>query len=321
MLLELTKRCVSLALSAFNGFAFSIYITLFLYGLLPSSFDRHLIFLLILFLIILFLVYAIAHRFITIRLHFNLIISCINIVILYFLLVLSIPGDLGYAPPTADSGPGSGEPKQVSCAELRSILTSIGVPALRDTPPTPSTIVPLILPPDSSINASSQLILMSLNRAGYTSFATYQVDCGLMFVTAPEHILDDGEPHPDRWSNSVSIKMASFSLGEYLRALFFPAKARFRVFAVFLTGQFAPPVDRDIERGQLGGLYLRGFPGTPNLPNVTVSNGLYCYVYIYEFYNAGQGEAFVKSSSITGYAHLEKSGILAMLDELEYLSQ
>ncbi|MGO7486697.1 hypothetical protein ACCT28_36740 [Rhizobium ruizarguesonis] len=320
---ELIKKYTSLALSAFNGFVFSVYITVFLDAFASIILDTSIIVTLILFLVILLSVYYTIYRFFTIGLRLNIIIFCINIALLFAFslqFTLQAPRSIPSGSPNPRPSPGP-SPTEVSCAELQGILTSTGVPALRDTVPTPSTMERLLLSPYNSIRASSQLILQSLNAAGYKSVSTYQVDCGLMFVTAPEHILDDGQPHPDRWSNSVSIKMASFSLSEYLRALLFPAKARFRVITVFLTGKFAPPEDQNIQRQKLTVLYLHGFPGAPNLPNVTVRNGLYCYVYIYEFYNSGQGEAFVKSSNITGYEHLKKSGVLAALDYLEHISQ
>jgi hypothetical protein len=169
----------------------------------------------------------------------------------------------------------------------------------------------------STVGEVSDAILTALERSGYVERSFYQTgDGGIALVTRLEMITSDGSPAPDaeRWPAGYDNNPASFA--DFVRGLFYAKAGRYRdiVFilqeASFRTSGIKATAE-DAEKWLTQGLI--------KLPSELASKPFgkdsTCTALIYEFTSAGTAEKPVPvKSSLTGKQHLQKAGLLALLE-------
>jgi tetratricopeptide (TPR) repeat protein len=162
----------------------------------------------------------------------------------------------------------------------------------------------------------SDAILDALRHSGYVEYSFFQTgDGGVALVTRLEKITNDGTPaaEGERWPAGFNNDPASF-IG-FVRGLFYARPGHYRVI-VFILQEASFTQSRDTVTGQTAEDWLTG--GANKLPPAIrqrpFGKDSTCTALIYEF--ASDGSAAVKGvvSTLTGRQHLQRAGLLAVLE-------
>ena len=141
---------------------------------------------------------------------------------------------------------------------------------------------------------------------------------GFALASSIERINPDGSTNEnDRWLEDVP-PMRKFSIADYVAALFRARPGRYRVIVFVLTDK--PPTQNTDARVSSDEAKLWTKKGAESLPKeiaqMEYTADYKCTALVYEFKTlAGAKPQFVEPSEITGRMHLEKSGILAALQQ------
>jgi hypothetical protein len=140
---------------------------------------------------------------------------------------------------------------------------------------------------------------------------------GFALASRLEHINPDGTASEDRWSREV-VPMRTFSIGEFVHALFRARPGHYRVIVFVLTNK---PLTQDIRmrvNSKQADLWTQdGANALPKeMAEMEYTTDYRCTALIYEFKSLANGEAtFVEPSDVSGKRHLAKSGLWAALQQ------
>jgi len=157
----------------------------------------------------------------------------------------------------------------------------------------------------------------ALEESGYIEKSYLAVPDGFALVTHLEQINRDGTPkEPGRWSLEKE-PLRSFSLGEYLRALFFADPGLFRIVVFVVTPHPFPRSGEVIERDDAMDWLRDGLNRLPpSVENQDYTDEFRITALIYQFEKPETGEPRLSRSNITGEGHLVGSGFLSKLENL-----
>ncbi len=225
---------------------------------------------------------------------------------------LGLRGGTRGAPPA----PGSAASSESSAS------SAIASPALPDFPwPPPSASTSYVLARTmfkrhNTVGEVAETIVAALERTGYVERSFYRTtDNGVVLVTQLERINDDGtaRTESERWP--AALDQSRSDLARFLKGLFFVERGRFRRIVFVLQER---PFSQ--SNAQVTGLEAREWirKGLNTLPP-EVANRSYgdsnCTVLIYEFESEGKDKApKIVDSRLTGRQHLEKAGVMALLE-------
>lgn len=156
----------------------------------------------------------------------------------------------------------------------------------------------------------------ALDRVGYTDRSYFTVPDGYALVTRIESIEPDGTPKAgaERW-NLTSPGIASFSLSDYLKALFSAKPGLYRVIVFVITSRPFRATGKPPTAGETEDWLSRGYNVLP--PDVGVlryTDEVACTALIYEFEKAPAGTAQIRRpGQVTAQQHLERSHLLSAL--------
>lgn len=159
-------------------------------------------------------------------------------------------------------------------------------------------------------------ILTALERRGYVERSFFGTPGnGVALVTRLERIKDNGASvdENDRWPVDDLDLSSSSSVLKFLTGLFYVDKGRYRVI-VFILG--APPFSQSPERISSEEALNWLQSGDDKLPPEVRErpfNDSTCDVLVYEFASDGTSVKMVRSH-LTGREHLEKAGVLTLLE-------
>jgi hypothetical protein len=222
------------------------------------------------------------------------------------------------APPEAEApGPDLGAPSGGG--------GSAAQPTLPEFPwPPPAASASYVLP-DRLLDSYRTLgdvtgaILAALEQNGYVERSFFRTDPGgVALVTRLERINDDGSPSAEneRWPASAQRQDSTRGLLDFLQGLFFVDPGHYRVIVFVLQDiPFAQSAEA-ITAQQAHAWLTSGANVLPreiaNLPFA----GAHVTVLIYEFASDGS-KVQVVTSQLTGKQHLEKAGLLTVLDKVQ----
>ncbi len=207
----------------------------------------------------------------------------------------------------------------VKSLEMRLRLNE-SAPSLPEFPwPPPTASSSYVLPDDLLVSYETvgevvDAIISALERNGYVERSYFQTKPGgVALVTRLERINEDGSPasQQERWSAGKQ-DYASKDLVGFLRGLFFVDPGHYRVIAFILQDPSFVQSDHVISADEArkwltsGGNVL-----PPEIARLPFGDG-HCTVLVYEFASDGSKVALVESK-LTGKQHLEKSGLLTVL--------
>jgi hypothetical protein len=158
----------------------------------------------------------------------------------------------------------------------------------------------------------------ALERNGYLESSYYAVPQGFALVTKMEQIKTNGQSSDKavRWIVARQ-PLSTFSLQEYLRALFGAAPGRYRII-VFVVTPHPFSQSEAIVTPKEGARWLRqGLDQLPNPIGRLSFEGLKCTALIYEFVRTSDvaDPEIQKPSHLSGRDHLEMSGIWRRLSK------
>ncbi|TIL42785.1 MAG: hypothetical protein E5Y86_25625 [Mesorhizobium sp.] len=199
-------------------------------------------------------------------------------------------------------------PPRPNCEQFQALR----LPSFPDKIPSPSAIASIHwdaeLGRKITVETVSDHLHTDLVAAGYFSRSFFRLDCGFAIVTQMEHINDDGSPATDRWNTAVDIRLDSFSLIAYLRALITMPQGRFRVIVFFVTADFWPPSESTTNMYTTQAWIRQGATQMVDLPEIPYFPYFSTFAYIYEFQKTPETTAFVASSRMLGVEHLARAG-------------
>ncbi|MGO9547170.1 MAG: hypothetical protein ACLPPF_20545 [Rhodomicrobium sp.] len=161
----------------------------------------------------------------------------------------------------------------------------------------------------------SSAIISALEQSGYVERSFFQTgDGGVALVTRLEKIALDGAPaSPDRWPSGFDNSPAGFV--DFIRGLFYVEPGHYRVI-VFILQEKSFSVSNSLATGKDAETWLT--MGMNKLPaafeNRPFGKDSTCTALIYEFTSDGTAARGVVSS-LTGKQHLQKAGVLAVLEK------
>jgi hypothetical protein len=140
---------------------------------------------------------------------------------------------------------------------------------------------------------------------------------GFALASRMEHMNADGTANEDRWSREDD-PMRTFSINNFVRALFQARPGHYRVIVFVLTNK---PLTEDTKvrvSSEQAGLWTK--EGAHTLPKeiaeMEYTADYQCTALIYEFKTLAGGKAtFVEPSEVSGKTHLQKSGLWAALQQ------
>jgi hypothetical protein len=155
----------------------------------------------------------------------------------------------------------------------------------------------------------------ALEDSGYVERSFFRTPVGgTVLMTRLERIDDDGSPARagDRWG-APPLQADAAGLGQFLRGLFFASPGRYRVIVFVIQDRpFTEDVDKPMSGEKAKKLLRGGGSGLPKGVAAQPVAGSQCTALIYEFANDGRAMRRVESR-LSGRQHLEKSGIIALL--------
>jgi hypothetical protein len=237
------------------------------------------------------------------------------------------------APPVPVSAPmaaPSPAPSEIKTAidDLSVRPTSVVVTGIPDNPSPPLPLFPwpppgasasYVLPDDlfagrRALGDVVAAIIVALEKNGYVERSFFATAAGgLAMVTRLERINDDGSPADsrERWPASDAEKGDLLS---FLRGLFFVDPGHYRVI-VFVIQDLPFTQSSEQLTGPQARAWLRSGANVlpPELGERPFAGG-HCTVLVYEFASDGT-TVHVVESALTGKQHLEKAGVLALLEK------
>ena len=160
-------------------------------------------------------------------------------------------------------------------------------------------------------------IIAALERNGYVERSFYGTPAdGVALITRLERINNDGSPAAAavRWP-AGEYQADAINLAQFLRGLFFADPGRYRVIVFIIQNQpFTQATGKAFSGEQAEALLPSGANVLPaEVAERSVAES-HCTALIYEFANDGTAMRKVQSH-LTGKQHLEKSGLLAVLEK------
>lgn len=170
-----------------------------------------------------------------------------------------------------------------------------------------------------TVGDATGAILSALEQNGYVERSFYRTEPGgVALVTRLERINDDGSPSAatERWPASAQRQASTSGLLDFLQGLFFVDPGHYRVI-VFVLQDLPFTQSSEVITAEQAHAWLTS--GTNVLPR-EIANlpfaGAHVTVLIYEFASDGS-KVQVVTSQLTGKQHLEKAGVLAVLDPVQ----
>jgi hypothetical protein len=160
-------------------------------------------------------------------------------------------------------------------------------------------------------------LVAALESSGYVGKSYFAVPDGFALVTQLEQINADGtsRPVPDRWAANVGT-LHSFSLSEYLKALFTANVGHYRIIVFVLTPHPFSQADAKVSREEALDWIRKGGNQLPSsIAALPFTPDFACTALIYEFeeLHAGDTATLVNPSNLTGRDHLTKSNVLSAI--------
>ena len=161
-------------------------------------------------------------------------------------------------------------------------------------------------------------IISALERNGYVERSFFQTEPGgIALVTRLERIKNDGSSFAERerWPPSKQTYASTNDLARFLYGLFFVDPGHYRVIVFILQDLPFSQSSKKITGGEarqwlsIGANIL-----PPEISERPFGNG-HCTVLIYEFSSDGTTVRVVESR-LTGKEHLEKAGVLSLLEKV-----
>jgi hypothetical protein len=161
-----------------------------------------------------------------------------------------------------------------------------------------------------------RLLSAALEENGYVERSYYAVPRGFALVTRIEQIELDGRSKrlPDRWS-AAAPRLTSFSISEYVRALFTAAPGHYRIIVFILTE--APFSQSQMEVSKPEAMdWLRGGLNVlpPEVSARPLAANVNCTALVYEFEQLGSSAHVLLPSEIDARTHLVKAGLWGALE-------
>jgi len=164
----------------------------------------------------------------------------------------------------------------------------------------------------------NQKLVASLDKNGYKEKCYYRMPNGFALVALIEKINDDGspKPNPERWEMGIDGNKKSFSLENYLKALFFvknPAYYRIIVFAV--TNSLLSYKKEKATPAETESWLKEGVKGLPKeISELPYSRSHQVVALIYEFEKQAEGKTprmlgRNEGKPVHPETHLNQSGI------------
>jgi hypothetical protein len=161
-------------------------------------------------------------------------------------------------------------------------------------------------------------ILGALEENGYVERSFFRTPPGgVALVTRLERINDDGSPSAEaRWPSAQQAHASTRSLMDFLQGLFFVDPGHYRVI-VFVAQDlpFSQSAETIVAQQAQAWLTI----GTNVLPSDIAARpfaGGHVTVLVYEFASDGTNVQVV-TSQLTGKQHLERAGLLSLLDKVQ----
>lgn len=236
----------------------------------------------------------------------------------------SSPGPTATAPVTAPA-PLAPSPRPAAPVSARPPVAPLAQP-LETVPefpwPPPTASASYVLPDRLFANRPTvgdvtAAILSALEHNGYVERSFFQTPVGgVALVTRLERINDDGSSAAEvkRWP-AIANNVWSADLITFLRGLFYVDPGHYRVIVFILqdlpfTQSSQIPTSEEVRAWLISGANVL----PPGLADRSFKGG-HCTILIYEFAADGTGVRLIQSS-LTGKEHLEKAGVLALLDKV-----
>jgi len=197
-------------------------------------------------------------------------------------------------------------------------------PTLPEFPwPPPEASASYVLPTSllahhATIKDVVDAVLSALERNDYVEHSLFTAGPqaeGVALVTRLERINEDGSPRPDgdRWPMNYAVARASFDLATFLRGLFFVDPGHYRVIVFVFSGAPFSQSSQQVSETEARGWLLAGANILPPEVAARRFDG-HCTVLIYEFASDGTRVRRI-DSPLTGKQHLEKAGVLSLLQK------
>jgi len=168
----------------------------------------------------------------------------------------------------------------------------------------------------ATVGQVTSAIIAALERSGYVERSFFRTgDDGVALVTRLERINDDGSPprEAERWPGATS-QGSGFDLAGMLRGLFYVDRGHYRLIVFILQDRPFTQSSQQVTETEAR-RWLRS--GANVLPREIADRAFgdgNCTALIYEFTSDGSAVKVVESQ-LTGRQHLEKSGVLAVLEK------
>jgi len=188
--------------------------------------------------------------------------------------------------------------------------------------PPPAASASYVLPDklferDRTVGEVAAAILAALEQSGYVERSFFRTEPGgVAMVTRLERINDDGSPsaEQERWPAAAQHVGSTRGLLDFLHGLFFVDPGHYRVIVFVLQDLPFSQSAETITAQQAHAWLATGMNVLPReIANLSFVGG-HVTVLIYEFASDGS-KVQVVPSQITGKQHLEKAGVLAVLDQ------
>jgi hypothetical protein len=206
-------------------------------------------------------------------------------------------------------------------------LATSGMPAFPWPPPDPSATTTLSLGSlgkrageGITLGDVNDRLKEALDGGGYDDRGYYSIPAGFALVTRMEQIQADGAPlaSPARWVTEIGPMSGSFSLGDYLKALFGAPKGYYRLFVFFVTSNPVFSSGTTVPKGSAitwQSKVASSLP--PSIAKQEYTRDFTCTAFIYQFEQTGRGEEANQNipSTITGKQHLQKADLWDILEK------
>jgi hypothetical protein len=171
---------------------------------------------------------------------------------------------------------------------------------------------------DSTVGQALSRITFALEQNGYVERSFFLTEVGgVAMVTRLERINEDGSSFSgkDRWPSSLNgAKLDSArNLIEILRGLFFVDRGHYRIIVFIIQEPSFEQSNRRLTEEEARALLHSGANVLPQEVAARPYDESHCIILVYEFASDGTLTRLVESR-LTGRDHLEKAGILSLLE-------
>jgi hypothetical protein len=191
--------------------------------------------------------------------------------------------------------------------------------------PPPTASASYVLPDNLFANRATvgdvtSAIIAALEHDGYVERSFFQTQPGgVALVTRLERINTDGSPAADskRWpSISQNVAPPNVDLLSFLRGLFFVDPGHYRVIVFILQDLPFTQSSHMTTQEEAHAWLVSGANVLPSEIAARPFKGGHCTVLIYEFASDGTAVHLIESP-LTGKQHLERSGLLSLLEKAD----